>query len=113
MPSLFESVLFGFDQYSIPPGERPKIMEVAEFLKENANARLIIEGHCDWKGTPEYNKSLGDRRATTVKNYLVDALSIDPVRVEVVSKGDDEAVPNADSRQAQQDRRANFLVSRG
>ena len=108
----FDAVLFGFDQYNLSAEERPKLQEIAEFMKSNLNARLLIEGYCDWKGTPEYNKSLGDRRATTVKNYLVE-LGSDSNRIDTVSIGDETAVPNADTTQARLDRRAAFVVTKG
>ena len=108
----FESVYFGFDQHGVAPSERGKLEEVATFLKENPRARLVIEGHCDWLGTPEYNKSLGDRRATSVKNYLMD-LGGDPARIEVVAIGDEQATPNAGASQARLERKAQFLVLKG
>ncbi len=108
----FDPVYFGFDQYNITASERIKIAEIAEFLNQNKEARLLIEGYCDWKGTPDYNKSLGDRRATTVKDYLVE-LGSDATRIEVISIGDELAIPNATSEQARLDRRATFVVSKG
>ena len=108
----FDPVLFGFDQYNLTAGERPKLQEIAEFMQSNVNARLLIEGYCDWKGTPEYNKSLGDRRATTVKNYLVE-LGGDSNRIDTVSIGDETAIPNADTTQSRLDRRAAFVVTKG
>ena len=108
----FDAVLFGFDQYNLSAEERPKLQEIAEFMQSNLNARLLIEGYCDWKGTPEYNKSLGDRRATTVKNYLVE-LGSDSSRIDTVSIGDETAIPNADKNQARLDRRAAFVVTKG
>ena len=108
----FDAVLFGFDQYNLSAEERPKLQEIAEFMQSNVNARLLIEGYCDWKGTPEYNKSLGDRRATTVKNYLIE-LGSDSNRIDTVSIGDETAIPNADNTQARLDRRAAFVVTKG
>jgi len=108
----FEAVFFGFDQYNIGPSERPKLVEIAEFLKTNQKARLLIEGYCDWKGTPDYNKSLGERRATTIREYLVE-LGADASRIETVSIGDETAIPNADGEQAKLDRRAAFVVTKG
>lgn len=108
----FEPVYFGFDQYNINQSERGKLAEIADFLKTNPKAKLLIEGYCDWKGTPAYNKSLGDRRATTVKAYLTD-LGGDPLRIETVSIGDESAIPNADGAQAKLDRRAAFVVTKG
>jgi len=108
----FEPVYFGFDQYNINSSERDKLTEIASFLKDNPKARLLVEGYCDWKGTPAYNKSLGDRRATTVKSYLTD-LGADQSRIETVSIGDESAIPNADGEQAKLDRRAAFVVTKG
>ena len=108
----FDPVFFGFDQYNINSTERDKITEIADFLKSNIQARLLIEGYCDWKGTPDYNKSLGDRRATTVKDYLIE-LGCEGSRIEVISIGDELAVPNADTEQSRLDRRATFVVSKG
>jgi peptidoglycan-associated lipoprotein len=108
----FDPVLFGFDQYNLTAEERPKLQEISEFLKNNPQARLLIEGYCDWKGTPEYNKSLGDRRATTVRNYLIE-LGGESSRIETVSIGDESAIPNADTTQSRLDRRAAFVVTKG
>ena len=108
----FEPVYFGFDQYNIDQSERGKLADIADFLKTNPKAKLLIEGYCDWKGTPAYNKSLGDRRATTVKDYLTD-LGGDPLQIETVSIGDENAIPNADGIQAKLDRRAAFVVTKG
>ena len=108
----FEPVFFGFDQYNVNASERQKLSEIAEFLQSNPKAKLLIEGYCDWKGTPAYNKSLGDRRATTVKSYLTD-LGSDPNRIETVSIGDESAIPNADGEQSRLDRRASFVVTKG
>lgn len=108
----FDPVYFGFDQYNINPSEREKLAEIARFLKTNPQARLLIEGYCDWKGTPAYNKSLGDRRATTVKSYLTD-LGADKSRIDTVSIGDEAAIPNAEGEQAKLDRRAAFVITKG
>ena len=105
----FNPVFFGFDQYNLVAAERPKVKEVADFMKSSPKASVIIEGYCDWKGTPEYNKSLGDRRASTVKNYLVE-LGCDASRIEVISIGDEKSVPNASASESKVDRRAQFLI---
>ena len=105
----FDPVYFGFDQYNLAAAERSKVKEVADFMQQSPKASVIIEGYCDWKGTPEYNKSLGDRRASTVKNYLVD-LGCDASRIEVISIGDEKSVPNASASESKVDRRAQFLI---
>ena len=48
----FDPVYFGFDQYNVSATERPKLVEISEFIQSNPKARLLIEGYCDWKGTP-------------------------------------------------------------
>lgn len=108
-PNRFSPILFGFDQYNVARGERSKLQQVAEYLQVNRDARIMIEGHCDWKGTPAYNKALGDRRATSVKNYLID-LGAEEIRIDVRSMGDEYATPNANTSTAGQERKAQFFV---
>lgn len=105
----FEPIFFGFDQYSIGTEERTKIQDIANFLNTNPASRILVEGFCDWKGTPAYNKSLGDRRANSVRNYLLD-LGIDSTRIEIVSMGDELATPDADPTTAGLERKAQFVV---
>ena len=80
----FEPIFFGFDQYNIGAEERAKLQDIASFMNDNPNAKILVEGYCDWKGTPAYNKSLGDRRATSVRQYLID-LGLEGSRIEVLS----------------------------
>ena len=80
-------------------------------MTSNPNSRILVEGYCDWKGTPAYNKSLGDRRASSVRDYLVD-LGIDSSRIEILSFGDEQATPNADPTTSGLERKAQFLVLR-
>ena len=108
---LFDPVYFGFDQYSVNPAERDKISDVASFLKKETDTHLLIEGHCDFKGTPEYNKSLGDRRATSVMQFLID-LAVDPERIQVVSIGDEGKIEGT-ADQMRMDRKAHFVVIKG
>jgi len=108
----FEPIFFGFDQYNIGSDERAKLQDVAAYLQANTEARILIEGYCDWKGTPAYNKSLGDRRASSVKQYLAD-LGADTNRVDILSMGDEFATPNADSTTSALERKAHFVVLGG
>jgi len=105
----FEPVFFGFDQYNINSEEREKLQDVVSFMQDNPLSKILIEGYCDWKGTPSYNKSLGDRRASSVKQYLVD-LGVSPERIEIISMGDELATPDADPTTAGMERKAQFLV---
>ena len=107
----FEPIFFGFDQYNIGAEERSKLQDVASFLTDNPGAKILVEGYCDWKGTPAYNKSLGDRRATSVRDYLVD-LGVDGSRIDILSMGDEFATPDADPTTAGLERKAQLLVRR-
>ena len=107
----FDPIFFGFDQYNIGAEERTKLQDIASYLGDNPNARILVEGYCDWKGTPAYNKSLGDRRATSVKDYLVD-LGVNNNRIEILSIGDEMATPDADPTTAGLERKAKLIVRR-
>lgn len=107
----FEPIFFGFDQYNIGAEERAKLQDIATYMTNNPTAKILVEGYCDWKGTPAYNKSLGDRRATSVRDYLID-LGLDGSRIEVLSMGDELATPDADPTTAGLERKAQLIVLR-
>lgn len=108
---FFPSVFFDFDQSFVRPSDRPVLDQVANHLRNTPGDKLLIEGHCDWKGTTEYNMALGDRRARSVMDYLV-GVGIESSRIETLSKGDLEANPTADDRGRQQDRRGELILIR-
>ena len=81
-----DRVLFGYDSYSLASGARQTLENQAQWLKQNSSRSFTIEGHADERGTREYNLALGERRANSVKNYLV-ALGVDPRRITVISYG--------------------------
>jgi peptidoglycan-associated lipoprotein len=86
------TVYFDFDRATIRPSETGKIDEVVKYLQGNPSQGMQIEGHCDERGTEQYNLSLGERRALAVREYLVTA-GIQPDRVFTISYG--EARPAA------------------
>ncbi len=106
---MFESVYFEFDRSNIRSGERAKIEEVADHLRDNPDHDILLEGHCDWRGTTEYNLGLGDRRATSVREYLQD-LGISRGRIEVLSMGDLEATAGGSEEEMARDRRVEFVI---
>jgi peptidoglycan-associated lipoprotein len=106
---LLEPIYFEFDRSGLGPNERTKALVAADHLRNNPQNRLLIEGHCDWRGTTEYNLGLGDRRATTVKDYLV-SVGIEASRLEILSKGDLEAAQGGTEQQMARDRRAELVV---
>lgn len=81
-----DRVFFGFDRYDLTPEAQAQLDQQAAWLKQYPQYTFVIEGHCDERGTREYNLALGERRANSVKNYLV-ALGIDPNRIQVISYG--------------------------
>jgi len=82
----FEAVLFSFDGATVDDAERAKAEKVAEFLKANAADVVVCEGNCDERGSTEYNMSLGERRALSVRAYLM-SLGIDANRIQTKSYG--------------------------
>jgi len=106
---VFSSVYFDFDNFSIKSTEREALSQLVRYLNQNPQQIVLLEGHCDWYGTTEYNLTLGDKRAVTVKSYLVD-MGITPNRLETLSKGSLEATPNLDKAQAAKDRRVDIIM---
>lgn len=105
---LLQPVLFDLDQSAIKPSERPKLQEAARYLSEHPEHRILLEGHCDWRGTAEYNLGLGDRRATAAKRYLATLAPAD--RIETLSKGSLEATQNGDEATMAHDRRVEIVI---
>lgn len=106
---LLEPVYFDFDKSGINASERVKLDAAIMYLDANPNHSLLIEGHCDWRGTGDYNLGLGDRRAGAAREYLETA-GVAPSRIETSSKGDLEAMENGDDAQMAQDRRAELVI---
>ncbi|MEP6668553.1 MAG: OmpA family protein [Chthoniobacter sp.] len=109
--SKFRPVYFGFDSYVISSGERSKIDEVAEFMKSASNT-LILAGFTDERGTPEYNRGLGERRAQAVREALIHA-GADGSKIQTVSFGAEmPADPGSGDSAWAKNRRAEFGVVR-
>ncbi len=106
---LLAPVYFDFNESNLKPAERAKIQAAKDYLAKNPQYRILFEGHSDWRGTDEYNLSLGDRRATAAKKYLI-SLGIAADKVEANSKGSLEASKNADDATMAKDRRAEIIV---
>lgn len=84
-------VYFGYDRYDLSSDARSGLQAQAAWLQDHTSVKVTVEGHCDERGTREYNLALGDRRANSVKNYLV-ALGVDPSRIHTVSYGKERPV---------------------
>ena len=83
-----DTVYFDFDSSAVKASEKSKIEKVADYFKNNSGHAVKVEGHCDERGTEEYNRSLGERRALAVREHLVRA-GIAPERIETISYGED------------------------
>lgn len=102
------SVNFEYDRASLTSEARTKLASNATWIKNNQGT-VQIEGHCDDRGTIEYNLALGERRAQTVKNYLV-SLGIPTNRMTIISYGEEKPLVRGDSEDAwARNRRANFV----
>lgn len=103
------TVYFDFDSFAIKPAEREKLKAAKAYLETNPTHKILLEGHCDWRGTAEYNLGLGDRRANAVKKYL-QSIGVSPDKLETLSKGSLEASKNADASTMEKDRRVDLVV---
>jgi peptidoglycan-associated lipoprotein len=106
---LLQPVYFEFNQSNLKPEERTKLQAAKDYLEKNPTQRLLVEGHCDWRGTSEYNLSLGDHRANESKKYLI-SLGVSADKIETLSKGSEEAQKNADAATMAKDRRDDLVI---
>jgi peptidoglycan-associated lipoprotein len=103
-------VYFDFDSYSVSPNELPKITTVADMMTEKAGSLLRIEGHCDERGTEEYNRALGERRALSIRDVLVKE-GISPSRITTESWGEDRPAAEGETESAySKNRRGEFVL---
>lgn len=94
-----DRVFFEFDSSELSPLARRTLRAQADVLRDNPDATVTLEGHCDERGTREYNLALGERRAAAAKNYLV-ALGISAARVSTISYGKERPVDPASTEEA-------------
>jgi len=107
---LTDTVNFDLDQYDIDPEARRILDSQAAWLNQYPNVSITIEGHCDERGTREYNLALGDRRANAAKNYLA-ARGISPNRITTISYGKERPIAlGSDDTSWRQNRRAVTIV---
>jgi peptidoglycan-associated lipoprotein len=106
-----EDIYFDFDKSTLTPTAQDNLLQKAEWLRENPDATVTIEGNCDDRGTNEYNLALGDRRAESAKAFLVD-LGIDPSRLTTISYGEERPVDPRQNEEAwAKNRRDHFVVN--
>ena len=105
-----EHVYFEFDSAQLLPAGQDILVRKADWLRNNGMASAIIEGHCDERGTAEYNLALGERRANAAKNFLVD-LGISGSRLTTISYGEERPVDLGSNEEAwAKNRRSQFVI---
>jgi peptidoglycan-associated lipoprotein len=105
-----QTVHFAYDSSVVKDSEKSKLSAVADYLKANAEKAIEIDGHCDEKGTDEYNRSLGERRALSIREELAH-MGVDASRVDTISFGRDRPIDTGHSEAAHsRNRRGEFIV---
>lgn len=103
------TVNFEYDKSSLSADSKKKLQSNAEWIKNNPKVKVQIEGHCDARGSIEYNVALGERRANSVRSYLA-SLGVSSERMSVISYGREKPLDAGDNEKAwAKNRRANFL----
>ena len=110
LSAVFKNVLFSYDEFSLTPQARTILDGIAAWMKSNPKKLLLVEGHCDERGTNEYNLALGDRRANSIKTYLVQ-LGVDSARIYTISYGKERPLVAGNSEAAwAKNRRGEFKL---
>lgn len=111
-PGVGDRVFFGYDSSTLTPEGMATLESQANWLKSNSSMGITIEGHCDERGTREYNLALGERRASAARNYLVN-LGVNASRITTVSYGKERpAVVGSNESAWGQNRRAVTVIAR-
>jgi len=111
--SIFKDVLFDYDKYDIRADSRSALDAVADFLNRNTGLKVAIEGHCDERGTNEYNLALGEKRAKAAKNYLA-SFGVSSAKLITITYGEEKPTCTQSNEDCwQQNRRAHFVVVKG
>lgn len=104
-----KDIHFDFDKYDIKQEDIPTLKKVASALQNHPNLKVLIEGHCDERGTNEYNFVLGQKRANAAKQFLI-SLGIPSARIEIISYGEEKPLCTEHNESCwQKNRRAHFV----
>lgn len=108
----YKDVYFDFDRYEIREEAQPVLVELANWLINNKDAMVLLEGHCDDRGTNQYNLALGDRRANAAKDFLV-ASGVPPRKVNTISYGEEKPQCTEHNEKCWAlNRRAHYIVTK-
>jgi peptidoglycan-associated lipoprotein len=103
-----ENIYFDFDQFTLSAEARKTLADNAKYLKANSGTQVVVEGHCDERGSDEYNLALGESRALAAKNYLV-SLGVSAKQLSVISYGEEKPAAMGSNEEAwAKNRRAEF-----
>ena len=107
--SQFGNILFDFDKYTIREDAKPTLKAVADWLIKNKDAKMILEGHCDDRGTNEYNLALGEKRAKSARDYIASA-GVTKNRLDTISYGEEKPLCKEQTEGCwQKNRRVQFV----
>lgn len=106
---IFKDINFDFDKFNLKPEAREILKQHAAFLAKNTNKNVTIEGHCDERGTAEYNLALGERRAKEAMKYLQE-LGINGKRIKTVSYGKEKPLDPGHNEEAWAKNRRDYFV---
>ena len=110
LKAVFKDIHFDFDDFSLRPRAKTILDGVVEWLLKNPSAQVLAEGHCDERGTNEYNLALGERRANSIKRYFAQ-LGVARKRISTISYGEEKPVdPGNDEEAWAKNRRGHFLI---
>jgi peptidoglycan-associated lipoprotein len=108
----FKDALFDLDKYDIRPDARAVLDSVAAWLNNHKDINVLIEGHCDERGTNEYNLALGEERAKAARDYLI-SRGVASTRMNTITYGEEKPLClHKDEACWQRNRRAHFIVTR-
>lgn len=109
---ILKMINFDFDQYTIREDMKAILQANANWLLKFATVEVLVEGHCDEKGTVEYNIALGEKRAEAAKNYLV-SLGMNAAKIKIVSYGKSKPLVHGEDEASYfQNRRAEFVITK-
>ncbi len=106
----WDSIYFAYNQIFIGETERQKLEMLADYLMDNQEFHLLVEGHCDERGSEEFNRSLGEKRAIAVRDYLA-GIGVDGMRIRTISYGEDRPADSGLTETAYRlNRRAELVI---
>ncbi len=110
---LFKDIYFDYDKYDVREDAKQTLRAVADYLRKNTAQKVLIEGHCDERGTSEYNLGLGDKRSRSVKDFLV-SLGVPSARIDTISYGKEKPVCSEHAEDCwAKNRRGHFVILKG